>query len=403
MKNRKGLASISILITGAILMSGCADTTATTESETTHTERVLDSGIPITTIDVSASETEEYIEETHYAISECEFDIDTDNHHISGCYDDGNYVVEYNLDYYDYGVDTVNNYSSSASSEIGQKHVSAGESWILVNTTLSSLLTLNDDTMGHNRTMVHNTLDSWTVTSIDENEQVAELAALLGEHYNLHSCVSRIEYDLSGILDSDCSLSDYGIRLSKDDMNFTSMTDTVTSNITKYTLRETLDGLPIGVQSDNDNDRNLPQYEDYIHYASYGDMVGHMPVHRDEYRPDFYSQENQIIVDMLNCKLTDFEVLQEGMPVMPLEQCISNSISGAIYEASRTGTNSAYVYGAELVYLPFISGEESIVYYGDSYLLFPYWAIYVTAEGRDRYTTEILINAVTGELVSHGM
>ena len=88
---------------------------------------------------------------------------------------------------------------------------------------------------------------------------------------------------------------------------------------------------------------------------------------------------------------------------MPLEECIENSLPGALAEASMFG-NYCLVYGAELVYIPFSVGCSAVADWDFEVVFVPVWALYTYSYNSNIANAScIFLNAFTGELVSSGL
>ncbi len=390
------LKTISILLGSAVLFTACSSSATSTDT-TTHTERILESGTPISTFSSSeiVEETEETfpIRETEYVTSECDFTIDPESHHITATYDDGNYIIDYDLYYYDYGVTTVNIYSCEENSQIGQRHIDTSDRWTLIGSNLRNII--NGPIMSQNyEDIINNTVNSADVVPSDEIPEISELIPLIGEKYNLDTNVSRIVFNFSDFINSGINFDDMGINILTDNQLATNLTDTINGDITLYTLRETIDGLPVGI----------PGYS-FAGYSRirYGEFEGSTVWSEDVYWGDFYDQDNEIIVDIRNYNLIINEAVSSNLPVMPLEECIQNSINGAIHDAFFLGSNHAQVFAAELVYFPFEEGCSGALDFSYNTYMCPFWVLHVVSSGDDVRTEAILLNAVTGELVSYGL
>lgn len=131
-----------------------------------------------------------------------------------------------------------------------------------------------------------------------------------------------------------------------------------------------------------------------------------------DYNNTYYSQLNEIAFSYITNKINVKNVIEEGLTVIPIEDCIMSAISQILYDTSDYPDAQITVLSAELTYcsaleLYWNSHVKNPTYgikfedYGSNVLfwLFPTWSIYYAVQSEDGYKCigTVFINPVTGE------
>ncbi len=401
-RTKKIFVFITFFFYGAGIFSSCAGFDKTS-AESSNSERVLASGIPIQTFSSEETISDNTVETSEpfevnvpqYDLAECEFKIDSVTKHISAHYDDteqkGNegYIVDYDLQYVDYGVDTVSVYSAERSSDVAVHYMPIEDTlWMEIIDSMPKACRWCSMEK-EKRTMINDALLSYRIDNINDVTELRDLSELLDENYDIFPYVTSYKYPLDRIIeenhDPDTSY------LYTESKNYDSV---IEGDITRYTLRTELDGLPIGVPEENRLVSTKEKYGDY-----YGSIWGV----DDDYLRNFYSDDSGCVVDVIFYNYNVTGTLQDNLKVMPLEDCICNSLYGALHEALSSNSHYCCVYGAELIYLPFSENCTEIGDWNYNVIFVPMWAIYTVVDGDYLNSSTIYLNAVTGELVSYGL
>lgn len=362
-----------------------------------ETSRILEESHPITTIG-SSDETLDYIsEETHeifypvYDSAPCDFSCDTSEKHITAHYDDtgigDGYIIDYDLYYYDYDVDTVSIYNATKANIMGQMSLGPDEAyWLHIVDPVPAVKNLNG--CSNERIELSNDIiNSFSVMDYSDSSVFRHLS----EDYDLFPYGVHYFYPVLDIFaldepDEPFSVNGY--------IYFDPINDEITTDLDKVTLRVELDGIPVGIPSDNHK---------ITTNRMYGDLYGSVFGVEDDCKSGYISLENHLLVDFLYYNY-DLEIIDGSTAeVMPLEECIENSLPGALAEASMFG-NYCLVYGAELVYIPFSVGCSAVADWDFEVVFVPVWALYTYSYNSNIANAScIFLNAFTGELVSSGL
>lgn len=381
-----------------IVLILCICSCGLSDQDVSHSEDTqIDSAIPIETYSEHNNllQTEAEFEQSSYSVVPCVFECDVDTNRIYTRYDDTSsneegYVIDYDLTYYDYGVHKVSLYRASHI-DVPPADILNDEAWIPVTSYAFGVLR----TWSHNEERQESIFNSAVNYSIDDIESfplLESLVADIDDQYSLFDCYFAYPYPV-GIMN----------MISDDDVfSMTRLDDgeelMVNEDLVFITLRDSLGGLPIGVPNDNRASFNR---------ISYGDIYGSIDSMIDEYYCDYYDSDESILIDYIHPSY-DYQLIEDSTgSVMPLDQCIQNSIGGILLKADNYGNHYCYAYAAELVYIPFLVGSDG---FGSGYTevdFVPVWAIYIAAYGGggvyQAETSVVYLNATTGELLSRGL
>lgn len=405
--NKKYSVRIVSALVGASMLfniTSCS-TEKTTESveETIKTERVLPSGISI--------ETNPYVEETSKIddfseyiyvptreLSACDFDVDNDTHKISAHYDDsdlyGEYgiAVDYDLFYEDYGVTEVAVYRAERSNSLAMHNIDLEDTnWIRVNDPSEGVTFASIDVNNQERMDISfNAALSFSIEDIDSNEAISDLATRLEEYYLISSNLAYFDYPLGRVNQLDVSQESFRIT---DANNFYDYGSEVTSDVREYYLRSYIDRLPVGSVSE----AVMLQLRVF-----YGDYFGSFFGIDDSFTEGFFLEDEGIFVNFISYNYENYEVEGDVCTVVPLEECIDNSLYGVLRRAD--GASRANVYAAELIYVPLAENSTGFGDFSYDVLFVPVWALYIVYENSNGVQGgEVFLNAMTGELVGHGI
>lgn len=375
---------ISLTLTLALLISlvGCNKSTA--EPTETSSDNKSSNAIVIETYGTDNGEEVLPTFDIHipeYKVKDCELEVDTDNHTIKGQYVDRRYTIDFDLTYYDYGVNEVSVYEGSPTKKLGKKPVSLLDTLWVENTDdyTGAITTFSNDEQ--RRELSIQSALTYKNEVVDSNEDVLEIIELINEYgkYNIFPYYCSYDYPIAAM---NASVSnDWDIYNHHKDVEMVKF----------ITLRTELGGLPIGIYRDN----RFAQY--MIRYGKYDGSF----FDTDDYDRGFYKASTCTQVDFIYYNYNADLIEESTVAVMPIESCILNVVPGII---NIYGLGDCHVYAAELVYIPFYEGCDfnSEYYCLDPYFI-PVWAIYVTSVGANNTRAyAIYLNATTGELVSYG-
>ena len=115
--------------------------------------------------------------------------------------------------------------------------------------------------------------------------------------------------------------------------------------------------------------------------------------------PDYTGEHDGNSVELVLPFMTDYEVVEENLDVVPLDACIDESVEEIISIALSPDDRDIVtnVYAAELIYVPI----QPLYDESDECTLLPVWAIYwqYGTTGQERYCDCSYIDATTGELL----
>lgn len=326
-----------------------------------------------------------------YELIACDFSFDPTDNHITAHYDDtgigDGYIIDYDLYYEDYSVDTVSIYNATKINSMGQMSLGTeGDEWIQIIDSSSAVKNL----FSCSQERINISSDIVSSYSIIDSSS-SEIFSYLNEDYELFPYCICYNYPVEEIFELDEQDEPFGIY---DYPNNVSLSNDISVNLDKITIRTGIDGIPIGIPSDNRKITTSRMYGDY-----YGSVFGV----DDDYCSGYISVDDNLLIDFLYYNY-DLELIDgSSAQVVPLEECIDNSLPGALAEASFTG-NYCLVYGAELVYIPFSVGCSDVGDWEYDVIFVPVWALYTYSyDSISANTSCIYLNAITGELVSGGI
>lgn len=293
------------------------------------------------------------------------------------------YVVDFDLTYYDYGVKEVSIYKGVPTKKIGMQPVDTldtewGEN---KDDALGAIKTFSNDE--HRKELSVQCALTYNNGLVDSSEDLIDITSIITEYgsYKIFPHYSSYQYPVAE-MNASVESDDYIYKMHKD-----------TEQVNFVTIRTELDGLPIGVPFDNYNMEFELRFGDY-----YGSFFGI----DDNYTRGFYKKETCTQIDFIyynyNAELVD----SSTATVMPLEECIMNSLPGII---NNYGAGDCHVYAAELVYAPFSVGCNDITCWDFDAYYIPVWAVYMISSETPYNQTRanaIYLNAITGELISYG-
>lgn len=170
--------------------------------------------------------------------------------------------------------------------------------------------------------------------------------------------------------------------------------NTIISNI--CVIRSLLNGLPLG---------EADYYPLSVRRLSYGDYFGNLNIAGSTDINVYLFKSNAIRV--IHYDYSNLMETGEMVAVIPLEDCIGNSISHIISSANSIGCGEIDVYYAELIYVPLTIGNESDGYepvYNPDIRFVPVWALYVYPQSETAgYMNNVYLNALTGEVLEYGL
>lgn len=381
----------SVILSIMLIMSfiGCSKST----SESTNTSRVHNPEDAIAIDTFSTENNDETIEtappfevsEPTYQVKECELDIDSNNHTIVGQYVDGDdYIISFDLTYYDYGVNEVGIYNAVPTNRLGMSPINILESDWNENSDefIGAIQTFSTDE--HRKELSVQCALTYENGAVDTNSDLLDIIAIINEYnrYTVFPYYCSYQYPIAEMNDSVSNEQHiYKQHSTSEQVNF-------------VTLRTELDGLPIGLPLDNRHPVTRCRYGDY-----YGSFCGV----DDSYTRGFYKSDIFTQVDFLYYNY-DAELIEYSKAsVKPIEECILNAVPGIL---NGYGSNNCDVYSAELVYIPFSVGADSLGYGNYDIVYLPVWAIYMISSSPSQTPTAavaVYLNAITGELVSRGI
>lgn len=407
----KRMLFLFLVIGAATMTCSCSDEVVnssesaaiSSESIATEASRVTEEAISISDLSPEVTNAE-YIPAIDtiptIQVEECEFDI-SDNH-ITAHYDDGFNTIDYDMDYYDYGVDTVSIFSVEKSNRHvpSYRNDALQDGWCYTLIDPPYLRYTREEDMVWDSSVYNAIVDSVSsirVENISNIEEIDSVFSMVSEDINLSPFVQI--YDYRGC--ETVSLNNMiGLMHVGANGNFMdSLSSTVGDSLRHYIVREELEGLPVNVVEGAYYCQNKVHYNDYF---------GSIWMTSDRFYTDFYNAELGAAVDIVYSNCINYDEVESGLSVIPLEDCIANSISPIIHNAYSPQGSHAYAYNAELIYIPFEEGllEPGTDWDYDIYMV-PVWAIYIiagTEEVPDWDTGSVVyINAITGENVTRNM
>ncbi len=370
-----------------MLLTSCSNNQVSSEVEITSDNTLASSQILMATDGTYASDLTTYeTVEAPYTPHECEFDIDPNRNTISAHYEDGGRTIDYDLKFYDYGVTEAGVYSSSARTNVASRPLDIGDGWFTVVFDDYMYSKTIDVTNEDRINCVVESLSSYGSIHISENENVLTVAESLGEIIDVFPYAQTFEYNMSEY--DNRSENDTYVTLYSPNVDYVYQLSSDT-NLTRYVLRENLNGLPVG-ESEGHTISSRIEYGDYR--GSISNMYG------DVWQNDCSYPEDSLAVDIRYYNFDSYELEGDLTPIVPLTECVSNSL----IDLGNWGFEHAYVYGAELIYIPFSKGANSAFEPADEVIFVPVWALYYTGienNTGDHYLNRgaVYLNAFTGE------
>ncbi len=336
---------------------------------------------------------------TPYPVADCEFVVS--GNHIEASYSDDLYSIDYDLNYYDYGVSQVSIFSANASRHLPRYTNSVlPEGWRFAQFTDSLLVSSwdSDEVNPDMASYASDIVNTISVENIEDIDSIVPVCNLVGNDIVFFQFALRYDYSP----DSDINLTDLIRVTSLNGSN--ALVDPVNNetsgSVTRYVIREKLAGLPISIQ--NTNSYLGTQYE--VHFD---DLHGSIPGNEylDAFESDFFSFDDSTFVDVVYTNYEDITCDGEWLPVCPVEQCLNESISPVIHKMFNRGCSHARVYHAELLYIPFFKGSFDPPFINPLVKLVPVWTFYYFADedGHIRNTGVVYVNAISGEAVTRRM
>lgn len=384
----KRIVSATLLLVMIINLTSCSKTSV----ETTESERVINSNAIVSIETKSEDEAEVeppfIVKTSDYNVQECDFVIDLEQHTITGIYDDtavnpNGCVITFNLKYFDYGVDEVSIYQALPSNKLGQSPIDIIDTGWVEGTDSMSPLNVSNESV-YRQDLSFNSSLSFNVCSTDTDDELLDLIDLINEYrsdgYNISSYYCEYMYPIADMNDN--VSNEYNLYPISNEYE----------TLKKVTLRTNINGIPVGVPSDNFVDQMLVRYGDY-----YGSISGVT----DAYQRSLFNSNIATLVDFIYYNYALEQIESSKSSICPLDECIKNALPALIYESIVSGTNKCEVYAAELVYIPFSDGyvgSEDNTY--DVYMV-PVWALYTVVNGFNTRVNAIFINAMTGEVISN--
>ena len=370
-----------MIISLACSIIGC---TRSTSSESVDDYILQSSAIELVTADNYDPHEDYEIIPYSYDSIDCDFTIDTTNHHIKANYVYGDIIIDYDMPYFDYGVKEAGIYSAKSNGPATKYSLDTGDEWkeVVIDTYHFFRVAI---TSRERMDVVLNSLGSFDCITINDDERLEQLIKCIGDYMDVFPYANKFAYDMSEYKNR--AADDVYISVFSP---FTIYTNKLSedSNLTKLTIRENLDGLPIGYLVDNSNSTFRRIYGDY-----YGGIAGKEDIWLD----DFYSVDYETAIDVVYYNFGQFALVEDKASIVPIEDCIQNTIP----EIIDSGINHYYVYGAELTYVPFSIGRNGFVDAATNVVFVPVWAVYYVKDVSYGYidSSTVFINAYTGKLL----
>lgn len=388
------------LIFFILLLTACADN---------HSEEPVDSrfedinAIPIETISSTEAtdSVSEHVVETSYSPADCNFDHDAVNHRINARYDDtannpDGYIIDYDLTYYEYDADQVAIYTTEGERERVIRRFSLTDSlWVNVLPYWpGALKTWSNDIL--RQESIYESALAYSVTDLSSYD-LGILLENLEEEYDVFPYAFIYPYPVKTMNDTNEPDERFGLLTPDNERTI----GFVASDDLKYiTLRNSLDGIPIGVPYDNRTIMNR------IYYGDLYGSINNAQV-EDDYYHDYYNSSEELLVDFVYYNYLPDQSNVEYVDYIPLDECIQNSISGVLLFADRYSDHYCRVYAAELLYYPFQVGCEGTDDWSFDVNYVPVWALYVASYGSGMmYQAEVSVvylNAINGELFGYAL
>lgn len=386
--------TITVLLISIFMVSSCSLNSAN-DSDTVEINEPTQSVISLDELPSEVTESE-YIEPIDqlslYLAADCEFTID--GNHVEARYDDGLYAIDYDFYYHDYDVSQVSIFSVDNSTAFQEyRNSELPDGWQLA-TSKDSLFIYDSDTdvcFPGESSCASAIVDSVVLENIDINESIFPIFNVINNYIDCFPYVIGYEFTASETISLSNLISIYS-RIGND-----LLADSESCSVTKYIMREQLEGLPVSI-----SDTNL-YLQNKVHF---NELYGSIPSGTDRFTDDFYNSDESVVIDVV---YTNFEnIVSDGdrYSVYPLEQCVEETILPVIREITYPyPADSAHVYFAELIYLPFGDGYIDITDFDYDIKLVPVWAFYYYSEHDDQIMKSgaVYVNAITGEPVTRRM
>ena len=174
-----------------------------------------------------------------------------------------------------------------------------------------------------------------------------------------------------------------------DDHNRMIIDVVVNRDIDIYLIRESIDGIPIGVAYDMDCS------------ISVVDNNGNLNEQILSYFPQMY-YDGSNIYEIATLNEEQYEIVYRDCHIISFEDALATIEPELLSIANDTWfvNNKTYIYAAELVYI------TDHIFSNDDYMLYPYWFFYCHINGgegdlRSMQRRAIVVNAITGELLTN--
>lgn len=313
------------------------------------------------------SQTEDASVGTPHEIVDWDISYDDSINYLCGIYSDDEFTLTYDMNWYDYDISNVAIYSSTY---VLPNYIQV-DNWNLLNY--------------QNRTVPE--------VSRCSIEDVPELSDFISEYYpsyNLFDKVTIVNYYSDGN-----NTSKRFLKVFDDGEDISSE---FSGDDTIFFVREQLNGLPLGCELYNY--LNLRHFSKMFYLDEYG-TISYYPYSSVN---SYYNYDLGCFFNISLYNRSDLYPVKENLSVLPITECIKNSVPSILESLSTDGFQNAEVYSAELMYVMFTINCYAPWDIPVDVLYIPVWEVSYYSENNNRFLYgSVFIDALTGESLNPGL